>query len=919
MAYWPDAGTAGSKTVGLSGPVGQTYSIVAVEIKGAAGGTTNGTASPAGAGSITANITHSVTDSPTGAGALSAKITHSVTASLVGAGAVNASGSSSGASGSTINAAAALVGTGSLSATGLRSGTALTDEQAFDLAMSNYSGVWLPPKMFADWDGDGYGAAGSLDDLSQVAGAIKVAHAFDDGMPSDVSFTSDSDPVSNAGTDLAGRGGLSPREYWSPFNPDSPVYAYERDIAPITIDHGAVTETGPQYARIFTGAMGDTPISGTSVSLEATSATRRALSASVQPPPILGEWFGLNATWPVSWTLAQCGIYTSPPPRDGCRLWMPMHGSVFPFFPATGWPRSGNGSLPIYRDFQDDSRVVSPEFVDGPYVQGLYGSLNAEDAIRNLVTFAPVGPGEDLLSQRASAGRVEFWVRCDASDVNSTPTASGSFTWPPHVIVDVIATGPLALGGVDGNRKPYVRVKDDAGHDTTLTAATALPSDGQWHFVGFAWDVAGQKAWVNNDGVVTSANLSSHVTTSLPTSNNFDMFTEPSQTQNSRLSIATYLPIAELQVTAGAQANVDNYPTWINEASYWDPDTKLADIRPSVLNLVGLGELAAREAWEYISSFAQAELALTRTTEHDEFAYYPLPWLVEDEQQTTSEALSTSVNMDDSLTLKKDPSTIRNQVTVNYLLAIAQGTEFSYGNQTTIHDDFTQRTLPPGITTFTMPTDIATVNVECSLGYFGVLGASDSVAVRRPYICANTAIDGSGTDATDTDLFVRVTSFTASDVTVEVSNVSGATFYTVNNQNLPYIHIIGTALVTGQTSHVAESADSIAVRGVRGLTLDAPAIQDDETAARVASELVARLSRARVSATGTVRGDPRRKPGDLVTLADPTGTKASGAWRLFTVEHDIDGASYTQAITATQAAPVGVWGESTWGDCLWGP
>lgn len=37
-AYYSDAGTAGAKTVGLSAPTGQQYSILAVEIKGAAGG-----------------------------------------------------------------------------------------------------------------------------------------------------------------------------------------------------------------------------------------------------------------------------------------------------------------------------------------------------------------------------------------------------------------------------------------------------------------------------------------------------------------------------------------------------------------------------------------------------------------------------------------------------------------------------------------------------------------------------------------------------------------------------------------------------------------------------------------------------------------------------------------------------------------
>jgi hypothetical protein len=91
------------------------------------------------------------------------------------------------------------------------------------------------------------------------------------------------------------------------------------------------------------------------------------------------------------------------------------------------------------------------------------------------------------------------------------------------------------------------------------------------------------------------------------------------------------------------------------------------------------------------------------------------------------------------------------------------------------------------------------------------------------------------------------------------------------------------------------------------------------TAAWVAAELLARLSRPRVSASGTVRADPRRQPGDLVSIADPTATKASGQWRLATVDHNIDGAEYTQDFTATTALSVGVWGTSLWGDCLWGP
>jgi hypothetical protein len=384
---------------------------------------------------------------------------------------------------------------------------------------------------------------------------------------------------------------------------------------------------------------------------------------------------------------------------------------------------------------------------------------------------------------------------------------------------------------------------------------------------------------------------------------------------SSVLAMNTYLPIAELQICGGAQANPDNY-VWVNDPTYWSTASAGADIRPSQLNLVGLSELQAREAWEYISSFAQAELAMMRTTETDKFAYYPIPWLAETAQQTAQQALSTSTNLDGSLTLKKDPTIIRNQATVNYLAATAVGTV--QWRRSTIHDDFTVNTIPPGVTTITYLTDVPTLWVETAYDPFDT--PTGAAVETRNFVCLNTATDGSGTYvSSSSQVRVRVSAFTPSSVTVEYTNLTGTTYYTVNNTTNPYVHILGLALITGETSHISQSATSIATRGVRGLTLDAPAIQDETTATWVANELVARLMRPRVSVTGTVRGDPRRQPGDMVTLADPTGTKATGNWRLATIDHNVQGADYTQDITATLALSVGVWGQSTWGDCLWGP
>ena len=47
IAYWPDAGLAGTKTVGLSAPAGMTYTAVATEILGSASAPSNTAALPA--------------------------------------------------------------------------------------------------------------------------------------------------------------------------------------------------------------------------------------------------------------------------------------------------------------------------------------------------------------------------------------------------------------------------------------------------------------------------------------------------------------------------------------------------------------------------------------------------------------------------------------------------------------------------------------------------------------------------------------------------------------------------------------------------------------------------------------------------------------------------------------------------------
>ena len=78
------------------------------------------------------------------------------------------------------------------------------------------------------------------------------------------------------------------------------------------------------------------------------------------------------------------------------------------------------------------------------------------------------------------------------------------------------------------------------------------------------------------------------------------------------------------------------------------------------------------------------------------------------------------------------------------------------------------------------------------------------------------------------------------------------------------------------------------------------------------------LARHRAQVAIARIADPRRKPGQLITIQDASGTKVKGTWRILTVEHQVEGASYLQGITAVQVFPAAVWdGPDGWDNGVW--
>lgn len=786
----------------------------------------------------------------------------------------------------------------------------------FALAVSASSGVWAPPVVHADWANDGYGGDTSIDNLSDLAGRpISIQQALDDGMPSDVTITSGRDATSKAlmpvgGRTVSGTVFTGP-QYWSVDNASSPLSGYDRDVAALTVSHGLVTASGIERVTLFTGQMLDVQVTGRSATLTAQSQTRLKMTKAVQPPPIVGDRLGLEATWPVSFALYQCGIYVSPPPRSGCRLWAPMHGSLQPFLPAVGRKDHGAVLKDLNLGFSTDAR---PEFITGPYLTGFYGSRTTARAIQlNYWSRWPVADGTDLLTTAGNAGRIEMWVRGDATDAVGSPLElAGVF----------ISNSAYAWGGVDTNRKAFIQVNDNAGHTVTLTSTATLPTDGNWYFVGAAYDIAGKKLWTcNNFGggnVVETSSAGTLVTTSLPATENYD----PDLTAGS-VTVRSCLPIAEVHLTAGAQANPDT-TVWLNDSSYTATWSTGAVLRQSQLDLVALAEPKPREAWEFISQWAQAELAVTRTDELDHFCYLPLSYWTETAQQAVADTWSTALNADGNFVISRDPTKVRNEITVNYRAArLGSMVDFQRDN---VYAGFTIFTLPPGTTYLTLQFGSPVASVEYigdnppySTGMLMIDGTYTTPPVRN-FMSANTVADGSGTYATNSQIVANVTSWDAGKAIVKVQNLTGTTYYTTNPNGLAYVSLNGTFLIVSDSAHTTvRDSTSVTARGTRGLTVDLPGVQDVDTATRVAYNLLSRSLRPRPQLKVKLRADPRRQPGDLVTFADPGNTNASGTWRSVAVDTTLNAADATQQVTATKASLTGVWGTSTWDDCVWGP
>jgi hypothetical protein len=732
---------------------------------------------------------------------------------------------------------------------------------------------------------------------------VSFALSFDDGMPQGANNASNIG-VGDATGDLQGPIDTPAGIYFSPFRTDQPWADFDRDRAGVAISSGVVASDGVRSRRMFSGQMADIEVDGVdTATLKALSKNRVKLRTQVQPPAVHGFYENANATWLIAYALYKSGLYVAPPPIPGCRFYAPMNGSGHMFLPDDNY-------VGVTINYVNYIALNTPVFARASWIPGPFpGTLAHATAqgtaktsrLNSFQANTRLALGDDIWSQSGNKGRIEFWVKGDPLDV------AGSLSPSSTLCVNVQLNNPsvsryIQVAIPSNTRVPFLNMNDGS---TGITAPMpkAIPADGKWHFVGASWNISGNSLSTCVDDSTLNWLATPLAASALPIADDL--------TKGVLLNDC-FLPIAELRLTGGKfapKAQCD----WVRNLP-WSGDVNM---RPSLLELESIAESQPREAFELITSLAQGELAHTGFDANDIFNYLPLTYWGEADQQLVWEDLSSDTNMGKELRVRRELTKIYNQIVLNFDFWV-QEEVFSKAIESS-----QLLTIAPGLTTvFVIPTARPLVEPR-GLSIPVISGATLSGAPPPDtdfthYLTANDALDGTGTYATNTQVGANITYWDPGRVEITILNNTATQWYVANNVGLPPLGIAGKMVTVKQSSATAVNSASLAARGPRALNVPLPMAQRYENALWVARELAARLGNPQNTFSSDVFGDPRRQPGQLVTMADAGQTNVSGNFRILNVSSSQTRENLKQTVSGIEVKPILIWGVTAWGESIYG-
>lgn len=733
---------------------------------------------------------------------------------------------------------------------------------------------------------------------------------------------------------------MDARQYFSEFNQDSPIYGYERDTAAVAAKVRVNTATGPVDTNIFSGQMQTVSIDGRQADLTAVSHTRIRMNVSVTPPLVSSLREGLTTDWFATWLMSRGSQFVGPAPNRYTRYWAPLHGSIHAHYEVSD---SYNGAFSRTAPLNSDPVGRKyPAHVTGPFSLGMFAQQNS-----TFTDYIILAPGNNLWSQSASPfphiteaggpfnldmfslesskGRICFWVRADAFA-----------NFPSYLLEDYIVRFQLAVTSNTGEVLGWVSMKidgtglasmimgsDRAGYGgVNYSVVGNLPQDGQWHFYGIWWDfAAGTGKIVHNGTEGSSSGWAPQNVTGLAATDEASILRKDTILLNFNFRI----PAAEVMYDSGMPYSgsiwSDQYPANTMPAP---AATAVTRVMGQTLNAIAVPTTI--NVWEELSNLAKATLSAYRVNEADNVEFLPLDYFGETAQLTSSAVQDTRSNSQD-MEPYTDASKTRNVVTVQF-----NDTHIDTLPRSVL-DFGTQIDIPQGTTIITFTLDVPAVEIH---GASTIAGANSNYSIlnltstqvstpslpaNRHFVCLNTVSDGSGSYLTETQVSAKFLETGAQYVKIQFVNITTAKAYLVNNgQDVPFMRILGYGVRVSDGYSTVRDTASTRLRGERGVDTELDWIQDRSTAENIASLLLGILSRPRPQVTFKVVGDPRRKPGQVITAVDSEGTSISGLWRILGVQHNVNGAEYTQDLLAVQQQPIAVWdGPDGWDEGVWGP
>jgi len=757
-------------------------------------------------------------------------------------------------------------------------------------------------RLEVDWDRDGYGGPGTIDDLSADIVSISIDRSLATDLPPEVKlFTGYStasatitlarqptQPLPTSvglgysvdlpydvdlpygGTTVASpvAGPTQHTAWWySPYNTASPLFGKRRKGAPMRLSLGFRGGAGAEYLVQLVGLVRSLQVSSGNreVTLEVGDLAE-TMRKQVTLPMVISDGEngttavrpGLNTTFLADWLARKCGYYASPPARSSAQVVATLHGSGHP----------EKGSLQSFRGANLSRLAYSPtaQFPkSAPWVMAV--NLNGTDS--QLISYV-LANQSSVSTNNGDSLFYECWVRFDT--LTGADGAGNAFMIAYKTGVAV----PYVSLFVDTSGRLQATMNRGGSDNTQRSTGGSGPSGiatNTWYYIGayFAFTSSGTKVWFRVNGTTTGP-----ITVGAGVGSTGASFINTLSLKGKGASfVDTGLDglISDVQLTSENTGSS-------NPPSFNDAFVATAQIMPDENNLVAT-PVVTDQAWTILQQIAGAEFATAQFDETGFLRYQTRKRWGQGPYNTVQRTLDSRTALKD-LASTESIDQVRNHVIVRATPPDVQ----DFG-------DIWSLTTLVGIAgnkskTIWADFDDPAANIDITLTSHGVGGQSR--------YNASTARDGNGSVVSN--LTFAVTAF-AQSAKVVITNPNAFTVYLVGNTGVtsvtagvPSLRLVGQAVKFAQdqlgTRMRSEALDqtSIDAYGVEQVLEipDNPFRQDPDAIDGLSADLLAQTKDPPpIMSDVPIVGDPRLQLGDRCTLVDPDGLAMSKDFNLASV------------------------------------